>query len=63
MLWTALHEKSSSLESRVLAPEEQHVYSFSFISIPLRQERHVKTERPEAHGAPLERPVISGLRL
>ena len=31
-----------------------------FTCIPLRQERHV-TECLEAHGAPLERTVISGL--
>jgi hypothetical protein len=30
----ALHEKSSSLVSRVLAPEEQHVYSPSFLIYP-----------------------------
>ena len=33
------------------------------LCIPLRQERNVKLNAPEAHGAPLERRVIRGLRL
>ena len=46
--------------SRVLAPEEQHVYSSQFHMCPAPSGAACKLNGSEAHGAPLERTVISG---